>query len=169
MKNLFVMRHAKSDRSNPHWLDVERPLTERGRNDSTRIGKFLKKSKIEIQSIISSPAVRAKETSIYLCDALGLQMDIPEEELFYSNNYSEVIEGIRRIENKMDNVLIIGHNPSFTDIFSRLCSDNFADLKLPTAGVYSISFNANTWENAMLQGGCLNWFIIPKLLRGIKK
>jgi len=169
LKNLLVMRHAKSDRSNPDWLDIERPLTDRGRDDANKIGKFLKRSKIKIDTVISSSAIRAKETAAYFCDGMGLQIDILEEELFYSDNYNEVIEGINRIDNKFNTVVVIGHNPSFTDIFSKLCSDNFADIKLPTGGIYSIEFHMSTWEDSTLQGGCLTWFITPKLLRGKQK
>ncbi|MFA6293776.1 MAG: histidine phosphatase family protein, partial [Victivallales bacterium] len=61
-RTILLMRHGKSD-----WeedvSDFDRPLTDRGVNDSPLMGKFLLKCGKLPLLIISSPAKRGKETA----------------------------------------------------------------------------------------------------------
>ena len=61
--NLFLLRHANADW--PDWSkpDDERPLTKRGRKESRQMAKFLERTKVSIELIITSPLPRAAHTA----------------------------------------------------------------------------------------------------------
>ena len=56
------MRHAKSDWSGPQISDFDRPINKRGTRNAIRIGGWMNENNHIPQKIISSPALRAKET-----------------------------------------------------------------------------------------------------------
>ena len=56
MKTLYIIRHAKSDQSF-FGNDFERPLNERGKTDAPMMAKRLLDKKIEIELLVSSPAI----------------------------------------------------------------------------------------------------------------
>ena len=61
MKKLYILRHAKSDWSDPNLDDFDRGLKKRGKNDIKLISNWLKEQGIQPNIIISSPAKRAKK------------------------------------------------------------------------------------------------------------
>ena len=68
----MLMRHAKSTHDDSALHDIDRPLNKKGVQDSLLVGKFLKKSVGKPDLIVSSPAVRAKETTDGLIDTAEL-------------------------------------------------------------------------------------------------
>ncbi len=64
MKKLYLIRHAKSDWSNPSLDDFDRPLNKRGKKNAPFMGKILHKKGIYPDLIISSPAYRARTTAL---------------------------------------------------------------------------------------------------------
>ena len=65
----------------------------------------------------------------------------------YTFNMMEVFDFIRQIDNKFSNVLLIGHNPAFTEI-SNYFSENKI-LNLPTARWFSLKFDTDLWSNTI--------------------
>ena len=63
MRELFIMRHAKSSWDDPTLSDFERPLNRRGKEDAPLMGEHLKRLGIKPDLIVSSPAKRAKKTA----------------------------------------------------------------------------------------------------------
>ncbi|HQQ12358.1 MAG TPA: histidine phosphatase family protein, partial [Bacteroidales bacterium] len=70
MKTLYIVRHAKSSWDFPEVSDHDRPLLEKGKKRTRKIIDFLQKKKVKPDLIISSSALRARETAGYL--AVGL-------------------------------------------------------------------------------------------------
>ena len=56
MKELLLIRHAKSNWSNALMDDFDRPLNERGNSDAPRMAKILSSKGIHVDAIISSTA-----------------------------------------------------------------------------------------------------------------
>lgn len=62
MKELILIRHAKSSWSNPLLEDFERPLNKRGAKNAPFMAKVLKQKEVNPDLIISSPSKRTKDT-----------------------------------------------------------------------------------------------------------
>ena len=73
MKQLLVIRHAKSSWNDAVIDDFDRPLNERGNSDAPRMAKLLSEKGIHVDAIISSTANRAFSTAIYFAKELGLK------------------------------------------------------------------------------------------------
>ena len=70
MKTLYLARHAKSSWKHPELKDIERPLNKRGKRDAPYIGDLLKEEGVKPDILISSPAVRARKTSVVIAEKI---------------------------------------------------------------------------------------------------
>ena len=70
MKNIILIRHAKSSWDSPLFKDFDRPLNERGLHDAPIMAKRLLEHKISLDAILSSTALRAKTTANHFAKAL---------------------------------------------------------------------------------------------------
>ena len=63
MKQLLVLRHAKSSWKDIGLRDFDRPLNKRGKKDAPRMGQFLAEQDLTPDQIITSAATRARLTA----------------------------------------------------------------------------------------------------------
>src|SRR5688500_15130275 len=70
-KDLLILRHAKSSWKDKKVDDHDRPLNNRGRREAIKMGEYLKKTNAFPDTIITSSALRAIETTKYLCKYSG--------------------------------------------------------------------------------------------------
>jgi len=75
MKTLYLIRHAKSSWDDMNLKDFDRPLNDRGKNDAQEMGKRLKERGIFPDVILSSPDIRALETSKMIARALNFPLE----------------------------------------------------------------------------------------------
>ncbi len=162
MKNLLIMRHAKSDWGN-NLPDIERPLNNRGKKAAPLMADYLKKVKKKPDIILSSPAKRALSTALIMKEILGLDKDIKIVKVFYFGFMNELIDSIKDIDNTYDTVLIVGHNPVWEDLVSDLTGA--ADYIMPTAAIASIIFNTDDWQKITETDSTLEWSVTPKSLK----
>ena len=71
MKELILVRHAKSSWKDASVYDHERPLNKRGKRDAPEMGARLKLRGCEPDLIVSSSAVRALETARTVAGEIG--------------------------------------------------------------------------------------------------
>lgn len=64
MKELILVRHAKSDWGSEVLKDIDRPLNERGYRDAYFMSNWFVKEKAKPQVIVSSSATRALSTAM---------------------------------------------------------------------------------------------------------
>ena len=62
----------------------------------------------------------------------------------YTFSFTEVMEFIRTIDNIYSNVVLVGHNPAYTEI-SNYFSENKI-LNLPTARWFCLKFDTDSWS-----------------------
>ena len=161
MKHLCLLRHAKSSWNHRDLGDHERPLKKRGRRDSHMVGAALA---IEFDAIYTSIAERARSTIKIVMDEAGIDAGLLSvSDVLYEFDAREVLAFIRGLNDHHETVLIVGHNPAFTE----LCND-LADAgidNLPTAGFAKLACNVDSWRT--VTDGCaeLVTLVTPKMLR----
>jgi phosphohistidine phosphatase len=74
-RQLYILRHAKSAWDTDAPADFDRPLAKRGQKDAPRIGKWMHTHGLKPDVVISSPALRAKQTAIAVCGKLKFKQD----------------------------------------------------------------------------------------------
>ena len=160
MKNLIIMRHAKSDWGN-NLPDIERPLNKRGNKAAPLMGKELIKRDKFPDLIISSPANRAVSTAKKVIEAIDYKKELLIVKDFYFGFTQTIIKSIKSIDNQNNTVIIIGHNPIWEDLVSELSKDD-RFIVMPTAAVASIVFDVDDWKKIKEGTGKLEWLITPK-------
>lgn len=159
MKKLFLIRHAKSDWSNPTLDDFDRPLNNRGKKNAPFMGRILKKKKIHPDLIISSPAYRARETTRKIVKKINYHDEIMYNEYLYEASLTTMLEIVNYIEDEYDDVFIVGHNPGLNMLGFYLVDFN---ENLPTCGILEIHFDCATWREANKKNAKLISFKYPK-------
>lgn len=161
MKRLVFVRHGKSSWNSP-VADKSRPLKERAYTDAEHVISAFQAHLDYSVEVFSSPALRAKTTAELFKDKLGIDAQhfhiCPE---LYSFDADEVLMFIKSIDDKLDHVMLFGHNPAYTELVNSLGSlpiDN-----LPTTGLVSIVFEIDSWKH--IRKGNTHLYLFPKHLR----
>ena len=161
MKMLYVIRHAKSSWDSPLLNDFDRPLNERGERDAPRMGKRLKEKRLVADLFLSSPAKRAFTTAEKIADVLNYPLDKikTDQDLFHAED-EEILEIVKKVNDKHDVVLIFGHNPGLTDFVNRL-TDSIID-NIPTCGIVACKLTIDSWKQTDWGKGVVELFDFPK-------
>lgn len=162
MKTLYLVRHAKSDWNNGELLDVDRPLNARGYRDAHFMSKLLKEKKLLPELIISSPAVRAISTALIFARNFNFKHStiVIKDEL-YESSVNHYLQCITELDDKIKNVMIVGHNPLLTDLANTL-TITVADM--PTCSIAGIKKldRGIAWKNFASSPAELVLFDFPK-------
>jgi len=146
MKQLLLVRHAKSDWSTPSLGDFDRPLNDRGKRDAPDMANRLLDKKIKIDAFIASPAKRAKKTaSIFAKEYKVDKDDIIFKEELYAASVAAFYEVICNVSDKFDTIAIFSHNPGITD-FANALTDARID-NIPTCGIFAVKIKTKHWKN----------------------
>jgi phosphohistidine phosphatase len=120
-RTLVLLRHAKAETPGEQ-LDIERALADRGRADARAAGVWLAAQGLRPQMVFSSPATRTRQT--WHGVAMGLAESDPEvaapevryENGLYFGGRTEVVDLLRAVPEAVRTVLVVGHNPTMTDV-----------------------------------------------------
>jgi len=165
MKQLTLIRHAKSSWSDQSLGDFDRPLNARGLGDAPRMGAHLKESAMSpVDRILSSPALRARTTAELIAEKLGLASgSIILERLIYGASLRELFELVCALDDSHEHVLMVGHNPGFEQLAYALDPGFKGDgEKFPTCGVAHMKLATERWSG--VEEGCATecHFVYPK-------
>lgn len=163
MKQLLIIRHAKSSWANSNEDDFDRPLNDRGRKNAPDMADRLLKRSIQPDIIVSSAAKRTVETSLLMMKQLGLQQQqlVIKKELYLAAPET-IMQTILSMDDAWQTAAIIAHNPGVTDFVNTLCEVKVDDM--PTCAVYAIQIKTDRWKNFSKAERAFLFFDYPKLL-----
>ena len=110
-KTLLLLRHAKSSWKDKDLKDFDRPLKKKGEGTAKLIGKILAHGDYLPDLVLSSPAKRAKETTEIVNKYSGLKGSTQFVDAFYMGEPSDYIQAMRELPEKVNSVMVVGHNP----------------------------------------------------------
>lgn len=146
MKQLILVRHGKASGPEEAFEDVDRPLKVRGTKDALTIAKTMKDKHIIPDRIVTSHAARACHTAIIFAECLHLPMDaITLTTKLYAVSLKDVVDLIVDTDEKINSLLMVGHNPTFTFAANEFLKDPIFDI--PTSGVVVLNFKTESWKN----------------------
>lgn len=162
MKRLYLIRHAKSSWEDITLDDFERPLNKRGLKDAPFMGQILNNKKLIIDIIISSSAIRAKETIKLINNQLTPPLNIIYDENIYEATLDILEDVIKSIDNKYESIFLCGHNPSLNIFVEKYIQ---MGNNIPTCGIVGIQFEIDTWNTINPKKAKKIFFEYPKLYR----
>src|SRR5262245_37305573 len=167
MKTVLLLRHAKAEPLGSLPRDFDRPLAPRGHEDAKRVGKALAAMKLVPDAIVTSPAVRAKETAEDAATAMGFKGGIREDRVLYDSSGPQWIAVLGRFPASVDVGLLVAHNPGIEELAAVLVGTSAGFLTCPTAGLIGFVSDASTWRSLGEVGAVMRFFLRPKLIEAI--
>jgi len=162
MKTLYLLRHAKSSWDDQSLKDFDRPLNARGLKAAPKVGAYMRKEKTRLDLVLSSPAVRAKQTTGLVCEAAGLASAVKFDERIYEATARRLFEIVAGLEDNLSSVLMVGHNPGFEELLAALTGES---ERMPTAALALIELDLKSWSDVSPGSGGLKWLVRPKELK----
>lgn len=160
MKDLYLIRHAKSDWEDISLRDFDRPLNSRGLKNAPFMAEILSKKLKFTDVIISSPAKRALTTAEFFASAFDIKKEgIITDERIYEAPVSNLLKVINELDDANATVLMFGHNPGFSNLINYLTSEN---CEMPTCAIAHVRFDFESWKMVSADMGKLIEFDFPK-------
>jgi len=160
MKKLYIIRHAKSSWDSDAKSDFDRPLNKRGKRDAPLMGEVLKELDVMPDLILASSAKRTTMTALILAEKIGYDEEIVFEDDLYLASDSEIDGFIKRVDDSINSLFVIAHNPGVTNFINRFTDDYISNL--PTTGVFAIEFEVESWHDIKPRSGKKLFFEYPK-------
>lgn len=162
MKELLIMRHAKSSWDNANLGDIARPLNEKGLHDAPLMGEQLASLDFSPQIIYCSTAQRTRQTIALVCAAASWNAElISYETELYTFDTEDVLKFIKSIPEQFQSVMLVGHNPAYTYLFNFLSDDTIENL--PTCGACLLRFDVEQWSELLHKKGETLWIGSPRM------
>jgi phosphohistidine phosphatase len=122
---IWFLRHGEAENTEP---DSERRLTKKGERQSRDAGTTLKTLGVKPEICLASPKVRARDTALLACEAIGVDVTIEPRLAGGRFDPLELAAGL-------DDVLLVGHEPDFSDAIAQLTGGQVDLKKGGVAGV----------------------------------
>ncbi|MFT3738320.1 MAG: histidine phosphatase family protein [Breznakibacter sp.] len=166
MKRLVLCRHAKTETIYLGITDEQRELMPRGRTDAQLVAADLEEKGYKPQLMISSDAARAVQTAQIVAQTVGYPVEAIRYEHFIYHGYTtqDFLDFLATLDDAVDNVWVVGHNPDIAMLAMRLAPGDFS--RYPTSAVSVIAFDTLSWRDIEPKSGVLEYFMVPKLLKG---
>ncbi len=123
---LWLLRHAEAEDGLP---DDERPLTERGAMHADAAGRALAVLEVHLDACLCCPKLRAVQTAERACEPLGVAVTI--EPVLSGEPFD-----VRELTAGLGEVLLVGHDPSFSLLLHDLTG---AQSRMKKGGLAGIS------------------------------
>jgi len=144
MKELLIIRHAKSSWLNPWEDDFDRPLNERGKRDAPFMAAELLKKEVAIDALVTSDANRAYSTCAYFSQVYK-GVPVIKEPRLYQASVKFLFEVVLSMPDNYKTVALFSHNTGLTDFVNKLTKVR-VDV-VPTCGIYGVKADIEHWAD----------------------
>lgn len=165
MKTLILFRHGKSDWNTDYGADHDRPLAKRGRKAAATMGAMLARIEQIPDRVLTSSAVRARNTVELAAEAGGWNCPVAIVPEFYGSTPATVVARVREESDAASSLLLVGHEPTWSTLAAELTGGGF--LRFPTAAMVRIDLDLDRWSHLEADKGMLVWFLIPRLVKAM--
>lgn len=158
-KKIILYRHGKSDWDADYSNDHERPLAERGIKSAKTMGQLLACSEQFPELVITSSAIRAKQTLELSIKAGNWTCEVIENDSLYYGGIEAIHEIIKNLPKNYSRVMLVGHEPKWSSLCSKFIGGG--DITFPTAAMARIDFECSKWQDLKFGMGTLRWMLQP--------
>lgn len=164
MKTLYLIRHAKSDWSHLWESDFNRGINDRWEKSVKIMSKFLAQKEITPDSVVSSPAIRAKITAEGIVKELKYKKkDIDYKQEIYDTHmdgYDWALSSIIEQDNSVNVLFFVGHNYAISELGAYFSGKDIWSMK--TCSILALKFGVDDWSDVTYGNGEIVFFETPK-------
>ncbi len=124
LRELLIIRHAKSDWSDDTLDDIDRPLAEKGKKQACKMGHWLAEHGLIPQRILVSPAQRTQQTLARLTRHWPEKPETLTEPALYNATRSTLIQLLNAQPSHLNRIALLGHNPGLEELLAWLTNDS---------------------------------------------
>lgn len=162
MRELLILRHAKSSWKDASLADHDRPLNKRGRKAAKRMGQLLREEDILPDHILSSTALRARDTARRAAKAAGFDGEIELRASLYHAAPATIMAEVATTDDEVERLMIVGHNPGF-EVLTGVLTGVYH--RYPTAALMRVAFEDVTrWADVEGRPGTKLGLWLPRML-----
>jgi phosphohistidine phosphatase len=111
--------------------------------------------------IIASPAKRSRKTAELVALELNYSVDaILYDPRVYEASPGTLLEVVHGLKDAWQDVLLVGHNPSFTELANHLAPCRLENIV--TCGVVKLAFDVSSWQEVDHLSGSFCYYDYPK-------
>ena len=154
MRTLYLLRHAKASSAEGGGRDFDRNLETQGREAAAKVGFVLASEKLAKPLFLSSPAVRARETTEIVLNGLPIEYLARFDSRIYEADLSSLLTTLSEINDETEVVVLVGHNPGLENLLRFLTGEMRG---MPTAGLAKILLSRKSWRDLNQGEGTLSW------------
>ena len=158
MKKLYIVRHTNKEEEKSGQDDYDRELSQEGIDEAKKMALKLSHNIPSTDLIVASPAHRTKQTAEIYAEILNYDKSIMFNEVLYMAFVNELLETISYTFDTVENMILIGHNPSLTALAITLV--DFRE-KFKMGGIMEIEFDCNSWIDISKENAKLVSYIYP--------
>ena len=144
MKQLLIIRHAKSSWDLTALTDFERQLNDRGHSNAPMMAQRLIDKQITIDAFVSSTAVRALTTATYFAKTYQQNVEtILQFDELYNASANTLLKVVSSLQKNIETAAVFAHNPGVTDFANMLTTTQIDDM--PTCGIFAVKAHCDNW------------------------
>jgi phosphohistidine phosphatase len=122
MRQLLLLRHAKSSWDDPGLSDHARPLNARGRRSAEAMAAAMRELGLSPDLVLVSSSRRTLQTLEALTPFEDNALIEPMDGLYLAST-AQLLDAVRRTPETVRSLLLIGHNPGLHELALTLCGE----------------------------------------------
>jgi phosphohistidine phosphatase len=160
--NCYFLRHGVAVEPQA-WRgsDADRPLTGDGINRMEREANGIARLALELDRIVTSPLLRAKQTAVIVADELRMRDEVVVDERLANGFDAERCRAILADHSDADSILLVGHEPTMSATIGALVGG--ASVELKKGALAGIELTGRSSRGTLIS------LIPPKVLAGLRK
>ncbi|MBL7866309.1 MAG: histidine phosphatase family protein, partial [Cyclobacteriaceae bacterium] len=145
-KQIILLRHAQTAGKQAGQRDYDRVLTPEGEAQARKAGHHMIRNSLHPDILISSSALRARQTSLLINESTRLAQDrmVFLDTLYEADGDTWLLQ-LRQLDDRYNTVICVGHNPTLSWLASHLSR---RPIDLAPAGWIAFRSPSLSWSSA---------------------
>ncbi|TAN36892.1 MAG: hypothetical protein EPN23_07170 [Verrucomicrobia bacterium] len=141
MKILFVRHAIAVEPLNFRGDDLVRPLTDEGARKACRTFRALAGFYEPLELIVSSDAVRARQTADLLAEVFPKAARAHTAEFNPGADYRAFMRWLRGLEHKLERVAVVGHEPDISRMIAGVTAEGHLNIEVKKGACIEVDCN----------------------------
>jgi phosphohistidine phosphatase len=156
---VYLLRHGIAQEGSAGSSDADRELTAEGRKKLRQVLEAASDSGVAPTLILSSPLKRALQTAEIARNILGYEQQVLHSKALMPGSTVEQVWEEVRVHRDEASMLLVGHNPLFSDLAAYLIGSKTAQIHFTKGTIMRVDVDSFLSQPK----GTLRWYLTAKL------